>query len=116
MPGDHLGVFHRKELLMRMLLNVTIPQDQFNAAVRDGTAGSKLSRILESIKPEAAYFTEQDGHRGAILIVDLADPSKIPALAEPWFLYFNADVKFRVVMSPDDLKRAGLDELGKKWG
>jgi IstB-like ATP binding protein len=42
-------------------------------------------------------------------------PSKIPALAEPWFLTFQADVEFRVVMSPDDLKRAGLDELGKQW-
>ena len=46
-----------------------------------------------------------------MLIVDLPDPSKIPALAEPWFLTFEADVEFRVVMSPDDLKRAGLDEL-----
>ena len=85
------------------------------AAVKNGTAGSKLSRILEAIKPEAVYFTEQNGQRGAVLIVDLPDPSKIPALAEPWFLTFEADVEFRVVMSPDDLKRAGLDELGKQW-
>src|SRR3990172_8164297 len=76
---------------------------------------SPVTRILEAMKPEAAYFTEQDGKRGAVLVVDLPDPSKIPALAEPWFLTFQADVEFRVVMSPDDLKRAGLDELGKKW-
>jgi hypothetical protein len=37
----------------------------------------------------------------AMLIVDLPDPSKIPALAEPWFLTFEADAEFRVVMSPD---------------
>jgi len=30
-------------------------------------------------------------------------------------LTFNANVQFRIVMTPDDLKRAGLDELGKKW-
>ena len=100
---------------MRILLNVNLPHAEFNAAVRDGTAGPKLNRILEAIKPEAVYFTEQHGHRGAVLIVDLADPSKIPSLAEPWFLTFNADVEFRVAMTPDDLKRAGLDELGKKW-
>jgi hypothetical protein len=100
---------------MRMLLNVKLPPQPFNAAVKNGTAGSKLSRILEAIKPEAVYFTEQNGQRGAVLIVDLPDPSKIPALAEPWFLTFEADVEFRVVMSPDDLKRAGLDELGKQW-
>jgi hypothetical protein len=100
---------------MRILLNVKIPHQQFNAAVKDGSAGSKLNRILEAIKPEAAYFTEQNGGRGAVLIVDLPDPSKIPALAEPWFLTFQADVEFRVVMTPDDLKKAGLDELGKTW-
>jgi hypothetical protein len=27
----------------------------------------------------------------------------------------TAGVEFRVVMSPDDLQKAGLDELGKKW-
>lgn len=100
---------------MRILLNIKIPHQAFNASVKDGTADSKLNRILETTKPEAVYFTEQNGHRGAVLIVDLADPSKIPALAEPWFLTFQADVEFRVVMTPDDLKNAGLDELGKKW-
>ena len=91
------------------------PHQQFNAAVKDGTAGSKLNRILEASKPEAVYFTEQNGHRGAVLIVDLPDASKVPALAEPWFLTFQADVEFHIVMTPDDLKNAGLDELGKEW-
>jgi hypothetical protein len=49
------------------------------------------------------------------MIVEMADPSKIPALAEPWFLIFNASVEFRVVMTPDDLQKAGLDEVGRKW-
>jgi hypothetical protein len=74
-----------------------------------------LNRVLEAINPEAVYFTEQNGQRGAVLIVDLPDPSKIPALAEPWFLAFHADVEFRVAMTPEDLKRAGLEELGKSW-
>ena len=100
---------------MRMLLNVKIPHKEFNAAVKDGTAGQKLGRILEEIKPEAVYFTEQNGLRSAILIINVDDPSKVPMFAEPWFLCFNADVEFRIVMSQDDLKKAGLDELGKKW-
>ena len=100
---------------MRMLLQVRIPHKEFNAAVRDGTAGPKLNRILEETKPQAVYFTEFNGQRGAIMIVDVADPSKVPAFAEPWFLTFNADVEFHAVMTPEDLKRAGLDSLGKKW-
>src|ERR1700720_1858383 len=100
---------------MRILLNIHIPHEPFNAAVRDGTAGQKLGRIVDEIKPEAVYFTEQHGQRGAVMIVEMSDPSKIPTLAEPWFLTFSANVEFRVVMTPDDLKKAGLDEIGKKW-
>ena len=46
---------------------------------------------------------------------DVADPSKVPSFSEPWFLAFNADVEFHIVMTPDDLQKAGLEELGKKW-
>jgi hypothetical protein len=98
-----------------MLLLARLPHDTFNAAVRDGSAGDKLKRILEATRPEAVYFTEIDGWRTAVMIVDVADPSKIPTFAEPWFLTFSADVEFHPVMSPEDLARAGLDALGKQW-
>jgi hypothetical protein len=100
---------------MRMLLNVTIPHEEFNKAVRDGTVDQKMRRILGDTKPEAVYFTEQNGQRGAILVINLVDPSQIPAFAEPWFLTFNADVKFQIAMTPEDLQKAGLEELGKKY-
>jgi hypothetical protein len=99
-----------------MLLDVSFPHEPFNASVRKGTTGQTLTKILDAIKPEAVYFTEKEGHRNAILIVNVESPSQIPALAEPWFLNFQADVKLRIVMTPDELKKAGLDELGKKWG
>jgi hypothetical protein len=100
---------------MRILLNIIFPHDQFNAAARDGSIGQKLQRILDETKPEAVYFTEQHGKRSCLLVVDLPDASKIPTLAEPWFLTFNADVELKVVMSPQDLAKAGLDDIGKKW-
>ena len=100
---------------MRMLVHVKIPHEKFNAAVRDGSAGKKIKRILEETKPEAVYFTEYNGQRGAIMIINLVNSSKIPSFAEPWFLTFDADVEFHAVMTPEELARAGLDELGKKW-
>ena len=100
---------------MRMLLSVRLPHKQFNAAVKDGTVGDKIRRILEDTKPEAVYFTEQNGERGAIMIIDVDDPSKVPAFAEPWFLTFRANVELRIVMTPEDLARSGLEDLGKKW-
>jgi hypothetical protein len=95
---------------------ISFPVETFNARLREGTANQLMGRILEDLRPEAIYFSEMDGERGALAVVDLADPSRIPTLAEPWFLSFNASVKFRIAMLPDDLKRAGLDALAKKWG
>ena len=100
---------------MRMLVHAKFPNEPFNTAVRNGSAGKLIEKILGEIKPEAVYFTEYDGHRGAMLIVDVADPSKVPAIAEPFFLSFNANVTFHIVMNPDDLGRAGLDAIGQKW-
>ncbi len=101
---------------MRMMLNVTFPNEPFNTAVCEGTVGPMIKRILEETKPEAVYFTEIDGLRGAVLIVNVDSASQIPSLSEPWFLNFDADCKFRIVMTPEDLMKSGLDELGKKWG
>ena len=100
---------------MMMLLMVECPNEPFNSLVRAGKVGEVIERILESIKPEAAYFTEQDGKRGAVLLVDVKEPSDVPAFAEPFFLNFNATCKFRIVMSPQDLQKAGLEALGQKW-
>ena len=101
---------------MRTLMIVTLPVEPFNAAVRNGTAGQTMKKILDELKPEAAYFTEIDGQRTGIIVIDMAKASDIPRLAEPWFLKFSANVKFRTVMTPEDLGHSDLDSLGKKWG
>jgi hypothetical protein len=100
---------------MRMLMHIKLPLEPFNGAVRDGSAGPKIQRILEATKPEASYFTEQDGQRGGTLVVNVNEPADVPRLAEPWFLTFNAEVELRVAMTPEDLGRANLEELGKTW-
>lgn len=100
---------------MRMLMHVKIPHQEFNKSVRDGSVAYKLQQIMEYIKPEAVYFTEYSGRRGAIMIVNVKNESDVPGLAEPWFLLFNADVRFHIVMNPDDLAKSGLDEIAKKW-
>ena len=100
---------------MRMLMHLQFPLEPFNTWVRDGSAGKKVQAILEAIRPEAAYFSENNGHRGGLLVVNVKDPSDVPVLAEPWFLTFNAAVEFRIAMTPEDLSRANLDALGKKW-
>ena len=68
---------------MRFVMHISLPVDKFNEAVRDGSAGEKMRRILDDAKPEAAYFTAKDGKRGGILVVEMSDVSQIPRFAEP---------------------------------
>jgi Protein of unknown function (DUF3303) len=101
---------------MRFVVHVSLPVEKFNQAVRAGTAGQKLAAILDDTKPEAAYFCAKDGRRGGFLIVNVSDASEMPRIAEPWFLHFDAAVEFLPAMTPQDLQRAGLDQIAKKWG
>ncbi len=100
---------------MKIMLNVILPHEPFNTLVKKGKAGEIISKINAEIKPEAVYFTEQDGKRSGIYIVTLERASDMPKLSEPFFLNFNADCQIRVVMTPEDLQKSGIDQIGKKW-
>lgn len=100
---------------MRYLLRVVIPHEPFNTYVREGTVGRLIGRILEETKPESVYFTEENGRRCALVVQNIDKNSQVPAVAEPWFLNFNADCHWQIAMTPDDLKQAGLEDLGKRW-
>ena len=101
---------------MKFLFQATIPHEAFNAAILDGSIGDKMHRIMDSMKPEAVYFTAINGKRNAIMVINMNDASELPALSEPWFILFNADVNVSPFMTPEDLGKANLDEIGKKWG
>jgi hypothetical protein len=92
---------------MRMMLRVSISVEAGNAAVKAGTLGSTIEQILADLKPEAAYFLADDaGQRSGLIVFDMKDSSQIPAIAEPWFLAFNAQISLQPVMNPQDLAAA----------
>jgi hypothetical protein len=103
---------------MRMLMKVTIPGPEGNAAILDGSLGTTIGSILADLKPEAVYFAEENGARTGFIFVNLEKESQIPALAEPWFLAFNAKVELHPAMSLEDLKNSapGMQSAARKYG
>lgn len=97
---------------MRMLLKVQMDTEASNEAIKQGTLQKTMEATLEKLRPEAAYFTVEDGCRTGYLFFDLADPSDLPAISEPFFMGLNAKVHYSPVMNPDDLRK-GLDALGR---
>lgn len=102
---------------MRMLMKVSLPIVEGNAAVADGTLGSTITSILNDLKPETVYFAEDNGARTAFIFLNVADSSQIPAIAEPWFLSFNARVELHPAMNLEDLKNAtpGIESAARKY-
>jgi hypothetical protein len=102
---------------MRFLMKVNIPVESGNAAAKAGKLGATIQSILADLKPEAAYFTDNDGRRAGFIFFEMQDASQIPAIAEPWFLALNASIELHPVMVPDDLARASgaIEQAVKKY-
>ena len=102
---------------MRFVVTATWDMDAGNALAKAGTLGSTVQSILEDLKPEAVYFVANEGQRTAIMIMNLADASQMPAVAEPWFLALKARLQFQPAMQPEDLEKAGpdIDAAAKKY-
>jgi hypothetical protein len=100
---------------MRFLMTFSIPHETFNRLIRDGAAGQTLGRLIEETKPEHIYLTEQDGRRAGVAVYNIPEGETICSVAEPWYLALSAECRFSVAMTPTELAKAGLDELGRKW-
>jgi hypothetical protein len=93
---------------MRMLMQISIPVAAGNKAAQTGAFGAPFQKIVDALKPEAAYFTATaDGERGGFVVFDLKDTSEIPAVAEPFFLNYDARIRLSPVMNAQDLAKAG---------
>ena len=101
---------------MRFLFKVSIPVESGNAAAKDGFKA--IQTILDQQKPEAAYFIAEGGQRTGILIIDMADASDLPRIAEPWFLALNASIEVTPAMIPEDLEKAApaIEQAVKAFG
>lgn len=97
---------------MRTMLKVHFPVDASNKALKDGTLEKTMGKMLEQLKPEAAYFYPEKGMRTGLFVFNLKESSDIVATVEPFFTAMNADVYLTPVMNAEELK-AGLGKFMK---
>ncbi len=103
---------------MKFMVKVTLPIDEGNAAILDGSIMEKMQKIVEDAQPEAVYFTAEDGQRTQYLIVNVEDAMQMPKIAEPWWLSFSADVDVKSIFTLEDMEKLGpaLGEIVQRYG
>ncbi len=95
---------------MRTLLMARIPSNQNDSVTREGGIRDTLTKVLETLKPQAVYFAPLDGQRTMIAIFDLKEPCDLPSIAEPLFSRLGASVQMTPCMNLEDL-RSGLSRV-----
>ena len=97
---------------MRVMVRFTLPTQESNALVSDGSIGQTMQTLLGNLEPEAAYFCHVDGKRGGYLVMNVEEGSEIVTKIEPFFLQMGAEIDTFPVMNADELG-AGLQRLGQ---
>jgi hypothetical protein len=88
------------------MMQISIPVEAGNKAARTGMLGPAFQKMIDAMKPEAAYFTAtSSGERGGFIVFDLADPSQIPVVAENFLLAFKDNICISPVMSEQYLQK-----------
>ncbi|MDX3532186.1 hypothetical protein P1P75_38790 [Streptomyces sp. ID05-39B] len=97
---------------MRVLLKARMDTEKGNEAIHNGTLPKLIQEFVEQTKPEAAYFSSDQGKRTAYLVFDMQDSSQMPVISEPFFQNLGAEITYTPVMNLDDVQK-GLSQLGR---
>src|SRR3989338_4740861 len=92
---------------MKFLVEARKPTDVGNRKLKDGSMMKQAQAYLAEVRPDAVYFSVAEGQRTIFMIVNLAGPEKIPEIAEPLWLDWEAEVYFTPVMDAKEFEKAG---------
>jgi hypothetical protein len=85
---------------VRFLAKVTIPLEKADEAFKSGTLPGTMQSAMQRLKPEAAYFFEEDGKRECLFVFNL----DVPALLKPLFPNLDAFVHVTPVMNATEFE------------
>ena len=103
---------------MRVMVKFRFPVETGNEWVRTGKVAKVVQRIMEELKPEAAYFFPDGGERGGFFVIDMRESSQVAEVAERFFFGLNAKVEMTPVMAAEDLQKAlsGVEATIQNFG
>ena len=92
------------------MVKFTIPTQEANPLVKDGSIGQTMESLMGNLQPEAAYFGPIDGKRGGFVVINMEEGSDVVTKLEHLWLELGATIELFPVATPDEL-RAGLQSL-----
>ena len=97
---------YKLKINMRVLVRAMVSTVADNKMVNDPNFLKKIEEYVKKFNCEASYFTEVNGNRTLVFVLNLPSSDMIPAIAEPLFQGFEANVETHPAMNLDDLKTA----------
>ena len=95
---------------MRFLAKVTIPVEKGDEASKSDALTGTMRSAMARLKPEAAYFFEEDGKRECLFVFNL----DVPALLKPLFPDLDASIHVTRVMNAAEFEQGLGDAKGKQ--
>ena len=90
----------------RMMLKVQIPVEAGIRAIENGTMGPIFERLMAKIKPEAAYFSQEDGLRTAYFVYVIDGTFEFAEIHEPLIQGLGARVYDQPALTWQDIGKA----------
>ncbi|MCP4305218.1 MAG: hypothetical protein GY788_10155, partial [bacterium] len=92
--------------VVRMMLKVQIPVEAGNRAIENGTMGPIFEDLMKKIKPEAAYFSQEDGLRTAYFVYVIDGTFEFAEIHEPLIQGLGARVFDQPALTWADIGKA----------
>jgi hypothetical protein len=91
---------------VKFLIKIPMPTPAENPAVAAADFKDRMLALVKQVRAERAYFaTEDDGRRIDYVVVNVADATELPAMAEPFYDWLGVKVEFLPQMSAEDVER-----------